>query len=60
MDRFRVKALLKALDLNLSGPDRVATGEMIVKKCTVLANGYRKRGKLKEAEHYEAIIKRMN
>jgi len=59
MDRFRVKALEKILQENiLSDQDRQATIEMLKKKCTILANGYFKRGKLEEGNVFLNIIKK--
>ncbi len=57
MDRFRLIALRKLLDSGrLSLQQRQATLSMFHKKCQILANGARKRGK--SAEPYLALIAR--
>jgi len=50
MDRFRVKALEKALRLDLTPYQRELVTREIVAKCRVLVEGFAKRGKSKEAE----------
>ncbi len=56
MDRFRVKALEKILQENsLSADDKKATIEMLHQKCTILANGCFKRGKIREGNFYLSI-----
>ena len=56
MDRFRVRAMEKMLqNSSLSPSDRKATIEMLQKKCTILANGCFKRGKVDEGNFYLAI-----
>jgi len=56
MDRFRVKALEKLLQENLlSSEDKKATIDMLHKKCTILANGCFKRGKMEEGNFYLSI-----
>jgi GT2 family glycosyltransferase len=56
MDRFRVRALEKILQENsLADEDRKATIEMLQKKCTILANGFFKRGKVDEGNYYLSI-----
>jgi hypothetical protein len=45
MDRFRVQALCKLLETgSLSEQQRRLAGEVLQKKCTILAHGARKRG----------------
>ena len=57
MDRFRLVALRKLLDSGcLSLRQRQATLAMLHKKCRILANGARKRGK--SAEPYLALMAR--
>ncbi len=57
MDRFRLVALRKLLDSGrLSLQQRQATLSMLHKKCRILANGARKRGK--SAEPYRALMAR--
>lgn len=55
-DRYRVKALVKMLELGvLSPPMRELTIQELHVKCRVLINGYHKRGKEAEAERYQEI-----
>ncbi len=56
MDRFRVQALEKMLnDNSLSAEDRIATIKMLHQKCSILINGFEKRGKTSEADYYRSI-----
>jgi glycosyltransferase involved in cell wall biosynthesis len=55
MDRFRVQSLCKLLDANiLSVEQRRLTEHMLRKKCTILAQGARKRGQ--NDERYRALV----
>ncbi len=56
MDRYRILALQKLLSAGLGGERRLAVLEVLTRKVTVLADGARKRGKLREAEDYEVIL----
>lgn len=56
MDRFRVKALEKALQLNLTSRQEKLVRQELVRKCKVLARGYEKRSKLSEMEKCLARI----
>lgn len=56
MDRFRIKALEKALAMDLSSHQRDLVQAEIVKKSRVLANGFAKRGKTADAEKYRKLI----
>ncbi|MFW6131394.1 MAG: glycosyltransferase family 2 protein [Candidatus Aminicenantaceae bacterium] len=56
MDRFRVKALEKALCSNLNPEQKVLVRNELKRKCEILANGFRKRNKLDEAEKYLDLI----
>jgi GT2 family glycosyltransferase len=56
MDRYRVLALQKLLRSRLAGSRRAAVIEVLRCKVGVLANGARKRGKLREAANFEAIL----
>ena len=59
MDRFRIKALEKILTKNnLKNQDRNAAIETLKQKCTIIANGCFKRGKVEEGNKYSAIIKK--
>ncbi len=56
MDRWRVQALEKLLLENeLKEEQRVWVVEMLYEKCRILVNGYGKRGKNQEAEHYRNL-----
>lgn len=55
MDRFRVIAILKCLRENLSPLERQKASTMLVLKCSILAQGARKRGHIQEAEYYQHI-----
>ena len=56
MDRFRIKSLVKMLELEgLSLADRRATVAMLHKKCSILAQGFLKRGKTDEADYYTRL-----
>jgi hypothetical protein len=56
MDRYRVVALQKLLRVGLNGAKRLAALDVLRRKVAVLADGARKRGKLREAEDYEVIL----
>ncbi len=56
MDRFRIRALEKALSLDLSPGERDLVRREIVKKSRVLINGLSKRGKIAEADKYKKLI----
>lgn len=56
MDRFRIKALEKALSMDLSSHQRGLVQTEIVKKSRVLMNGFAKRGKAADAEKYSKLI----
>jgi len=58
-DRYRVKALIKILETDALTPQmRELTVEELHRKCHILINGFRKRGKEGEAKEYEEIIGR--
>ena len=58
MDRFRVKALQKALRLDLSPQQAESVKREIVRKSIILVQGFRKRNKGKEAEDYLNVIEK--
>ena len=58
MDRFRIKALEKALNLDLTIEQEKLVRQEIIRKAKILVNGFRKRGKEKEAEVYQQLILR--
>ena len=56
LDRYRVKALLRLLAHEDLAPDvRRAAVDCLEKKCSVLTNGFRKRGRERLARQFEAI-----
>jgi len=57
MDRFRIKALCRALTLDLSPEQDRLVREEIMKKCRILITGFRNRGKSAEAEKYSALLR---
>jgi len=59
MDRFRVKALCRALNLDLTPEQDRLVREEIVKKSRILIAGFQKRGKLPEVEEYSTLIRRV-
>jgi glycosyltransferase involved in cell wall biosynthesis len=60
MDRFRVKALQKALIWELSERERKLVKQVMLKKCKILISGFEKRGKSSEALKYKRIIDKYN
>ena len=52
MDRFRIRALEKALRLDLTPHQRELVKREIVVKCRVLVEGFEKREKIEEALLY--------
>jgi glycosyltransferase involved in cell wall biosynthesis len=56
MDVFRIRALLKALDMDLSQGQRRSVRAMIVQKSRVLAQGFTKRNKQADAAYYQDLI----
>lgn len=59
IDRFRVRALEKILSKPDLRYDYVcAARNMLIRKSVILANGFRKRGKLAEAKIYDELAKR--
>ena len=60
-DRYRVFAIVKLLNSNqLSSEQRKQAILELKKKCAILANGFRKREKIKEAIYYETMAKRFS
>ncbi len=58
MDRFRVYAIEKVLNQNLKPKYKQAAIEVLKKKCQILINGYKKRGKSNQVKHFEKILKK--
>jgi len=58
-DRYRVRALVKILEIGALTPQmRELTIEELHRKCQVLINGFRKRGKKGEVKEYKEIMAR--
>lgn len=57
MDRFRIRALNKLLQADLTVSQRQSVTAMIQKKSRILAQGARKRGREDEARSYEAAAR---
>ncbi len=56
IDRYRVQSIIKILKTEKLRPeDRSAAIVVLRKKCEIIINGFRKRGKLQEIERYEKI-----
>ena len=58
MDRFRVRALEKALSLSLSPAQERLVRAEIIKKSRILLAGFLKRGNQEEIRKYQAIIEK--
>jgi len=59
MDRFRVAALQKLLDRNsLKGERLQLTRATLLEKCSVLIQGFVKRGKKEDELHYRALVEK--
>ncbi|MFH1944310.1 MAG: glycosyltransferase [Acidobacteriota bacterium] len=56
MDVFRIRALKKALDMDLSQKQRRCVRDVIVQKSRVLAQGFTKRNKQADAAYYRNLI----
>ena len=57
MDRFRVAALKKLLDKNLLDQEKLQlTRSALIEKCSILIQGFEKRGKKEEEFFYRAIV----
>lgn len=58
MDRFRVRALEKALNLSLTSPQKELVRKEMIRKCRILVKGCQKRRKNQEAKKYLRIIQK--
>ncbi len=58
MDRFRISALEKALNLDLNPEQEKLVKKELVKKCHILARGFLKRNKKEEAEKYHLLAQK--
>jgi glycosyltransferase involved in cell wall biosynthesis len=57
LDKYRIQAIVKILNQGcLSTSQQSAARAMLAEKCRIYAQGCRKRGKLDEAEHYQALL----
>lgn len=56
LDRFRIKALQKAFSLPLTPEQERLVRQEIIRKAQILAHGFQKRGKNKEAAFYNRLI----
>ena len=56
MDRYRVEALGKIWSSgNLTAQQKLWTAQELIRKATILANGFAKRGKERQAEQYRSL-----
>lgn len=58
MDRFRVHALEKALNMDLTPEQERAVRDELVKKCQVLILGFRKRNNFREERKYLMLVEK--
>lgn len=58
MDRFRVRALEKALQLDLNPQQRILVQQELIKKCRILIGGFEKRNNQSEAERYSRLLQK--
>jgi glycosyltransferase involved in cell wall biosynthesis len=58
MDRFRVRALEKALGQGLTPPQERLVEEELLRKCRILARGFEKRGNEAEAARYRRLAQK--
>ena len=59
LDKYRIQSITRLLDSGvLSLDQRDAARAMLKTKCTIYAQGCRKRGRIAEAEHYAALAAR--
>jgi glycosyltransferase involved in cell wall biosynthesis len=58
MDRFRIKALEKALNLGLTTPQEELVKQEMVRKCRILARGFEMRNNQEEAKKYFKLLEK--
>jgi len=59
IDRYRIRALEKILDGGALSQARYRAAEAVLReKCAIYAGGCRKRGRIEEAQYYEALAER--
>ncbi len=60
MDRFRITAIEKLLKQQcLSNEQQSVACKTLKKKCQILVNGYKKRGKIDESEYYHSLAQQL-
>jgi hypothetical protein len=56
LDRFRIQSITSLLDSKMLSPDQATIAKAeLVKKATIVANGYKKRGNREEYDRYSRI-----
>ncbi len=56
LDRYRIQSIARLLDRDVLSPEQSeAAITMLKNKCTIYAQGCRKRGRMEEAAHYEQL-----
>ncbi|RJP39856.1 MAG: glycosyltransferase [Desulfobacteraceae bacterium] len=56
LDQYRIRSILNLLESNeLTEDQKQAAADVLARKCRIYADGCRKRGRIDEARHYEAI-----
>jgi glycosyltransferase involved in cell wall biosynthesis len=59
LDRYRIISLVNIIESDrLSGEQRRAVKKVLVEKCRIYAGGCLKRGRAREAEYYQKLLKR--
>ena len=58
MDQFRVRALEKAFQMELSPLQNEQVRRELIKKCKILVTGFEKRNKMSEADFYSGLIEK--
>jgi GT2 family glycosyltransferase len=58
MDQFRVRALEKAFQMELSPVQEEQVRMELIQKCRILVSGFEKRNKMSEADYYSGLIEK--
>ncbi len=58
MDRFRVQALVKAFQLDLTAEEERLIRKNLARKCRILVQGFARRGNMAEAARYRALLRK--
>lgn len=58
MDQFRVRALEKAFQMELSPVQEEQVRRELIQKCRILVSGFEKRNKMSEADYYSGLIEK--